>query len=120
MMLVVPQATDVKDPQLPENNCNRVPEEFNSVPIADREIVTLLPAGVNLYHTSSSGSPVAQPDEIPVLVVANHTEPEVLATPLDRAIAPEHWSFAGGAEAVAVMLNAEPAAVPPMEPVPAE
>jgi len=117
---VIPQETEVKDPQLPENSCSLAPEVFNSLPIADRETVKLLPAGANLYHTSSSGLPVAQPAETPELALANHTVPEVLATPLERLMAPEHSSLTGGAVAVAVILNAEPAAAPPIEPVPAE
>ena len=50
---------------------------------------------VNLYHTSSSGVPLAQPVDMPLLVVAAQTVPDV-ALPIDKVVAAEHSSFAGG------------------------
>ena len=119
-ILVVPQATEVKDPQLPENNCILAPDVARSVPIADRAIDKLLPAGVNLYQTSSSGSPVAHPAATPVVWVANHTDPLLLVTPLDKFIAPAQLSLEGGPAIVVVMVNDEPVLAPIVGVLPAE
>jgi hypothetical protein len=51
---------------------------------------------VYLYHTSSSGLPVAQPTGIPLLAVASHTDPALLVVPFERDMAVEQSSFDGG------------------------
>jgi len=66
-------------------------------PIAVSETSRLVLADVNLYHTSSSGFPVAQTIGMLALAVAPHTVPLVLITPLFRVMAPEHSSLPGGA-----------------------
>ena len=120
LILVVPQVTGFNVPQAPENNCSLVPEVFRSLPIAESETVRLVPVGVILYHTSSSGFPVAHEGEGTLLADANHKLPVLFATTLERVMAPAQSSFAGGPETVAVMLNAEPVDVPAVAPAPAE
>src|SRR5205809_645803 len=71
------------------------PEALRFAPIELSVIVALTKeAGVvYLYHTSSSGLPVAQPVGIPALAVAIHTEPELLVTPLVSVVAAEQFFF---------------------------
>jgi hypothetical protein len=68
------------------------------VPIDDRLIVKLFEKVdvVILYHTSSSGVPVAHPTGIPELAVASQTVPELFIVPEVKAVAPEQSSFEGG------------------------
>ncbi len=80
----------------------------------------MVPVDVILYQTSSSGSPVAQPTGIPVLAVASQTVPALFIAPLVSVTAPLQLSFAGGVGVEAVMVNAEPEATPPIDPVPNE
>lgn len=72
------------------------PEEFRLEPIALKLTLKLVPVGVNVYHTSSSGLPVAHPVETPPLADAFQTVPELLVVPLVRVIAPAQSSLAGG------------------------
>ena len=51
---------------------------------------------VNLYHTSSSGSPVAHPAGILLLAVASQTVPELFAVPEVNVMALEQSSLDGG------------------------
>jgi hypothetical protein len=81
------------------------PEELRLVPTLLNDIVAIVPVEVNLYHTSSSGVPVAHPTGILLLVDAPHRVPELLAVPEVKAMAPVHSSFAGGAACVIQMLN---------------
>ncbi len=92
----MPHATDVNTAQDPEKSWSRVPVVERLEPIEDNAIWILVFAGVNLYHTSSSGSPVIQPVGIPLLAVASHTVPELFVAPLERVVAPAQSSFAGG------------------------
>ena len=105
LMLEMPQATGLSEPQVPENNCNLVPDVFRSAPGAESVTVRFVPEAVILYHTSSSGLPVAQEGEATPLAVASHTVPALLATPLERVMAPVHSSLAGGPTTVAVIVN---------------
>jgi hypothetical protein len=120
--LLVPQATEVNEPQLPENTCITAPELFNSVPIPLNATAKseLDEAEVILYHTSSSGVPVAQPVGMLPLALAFQTVPELLVTPVESVTAPEQSSFDGGEEKVTVILKAEPGEVLPIDPVPDE
>src|SRR5690242_386858 len=96
--LVVPQAIDVKVPQLPLNNWTLAPEVLKFAPIAERLIDRLFENVVVLilYQTSSSGVPVAQSIGIPELALANHTVPALFVVPDVNAIAPGQSSFEGG------------------------
>ena len=96
--LLVPQAYEAKEPQEPVNIWSLAPELVRFAPKADNATVTLVSnvAVVNLYHTSSSGVPVAQPTEIPLLAVAPHTVPALLAVPLVIETAPLQSSLDGG------------------------
>ena len=58
--------------------------------------IALVEVAVNLYQTSSSGVPLAQPVGIPLLADAAQTVPELLVVPTVNVVAPEHSSFAGG------------------------
>jgi hypothetical protein len=60
-----------------------------------KAILTLDEVAVNLYHTSSSGVPLAQPVGIELLAVAPHTVPDVLL-PMVNDVAPLQSSFEGG------------------------
>src|SRR5262245_20898062 len=66
------QATEVRPPQAPEYNCSIAPVAASWVPILVNAIVaTGVPAPVvNLYQTSSSGVPTAQPTAVPLAVAA--------------------------------------------------
>jgi hypothetical protein len=57
--------------------------------------LALVDVAVNLYHTSSSGVPLAQPVGMELLAVAAHTVPEA-ALPIVNVIAPLQSSFEGG------------------------
>ena len=92
----MPQATEVRDPQLPENSCILVPEVLRFEAIEESVTVALVLGAVYLYQTSSSGVPVAHPTGILALAEAFHTVPAVFATPLVSEIAPLQSSFAGG------------------------
>ena len=95
----MPQASDVKDPQLlPLNTWILGPDVFRSVPITGRLILRLFEkVEVEMvYQTSSSGVPVAQPTGIPLLAVALQTVPELFVTPLVSVTAPLQLSLAGG------------------------
>jgi len=71
------------------------PEELRSGPIELNVTVALVAVAVNLYHTSSSGFPVAQPVGIPLLVDAVHTVPELFVVPAVSVVAPEQSSLEG-------------------------
>ena len=75
---------------------------------------------MNLYQTSSSGSPDEQPTGMPELADDSHTVPELFVVPMVNVVAVEQSSFPGGDVAVAVTLKAEPVEVPPIDPVPKE
>ena len=60
-MIPLPLLIDVSAPGVPEYSCSIAPEVFRLVPILFKVIVAKLCTAVNLNHTSSSGSPVAQP-----------------------------------------------------------
>ena len=96
--LVVPHANDVKEPQLPENTWTFAPDELRFVPMEVRLTAKLLEKVdvVILYHTSSSGVPVAQPTGIPELAVAFHTVPVLFVVPDVNAIALAQSSLDGG------------------------
>ena len=96
LKLVYPQAKEVRAPQEPENNCTIAPELVRLLPMLLNITVALVELAVNLYHTSSSGVPEAQPADIPLLAVAAHTVPEEFVVPIVNDIAPEHSSFEGG------------------------
>jgi hypothetical protein len=60
-----------------------------------KAILTLDEVAVNLYHTSSSGVPLAQPVGMELLAAAAHTVPAVLL-PIVKEGADKHSSFDGG------------------------
>ena len=94
------QANEVRPPHAPENNCMMAPVVFRSVPIKDNEIVAAVPAApgvVNLYHTSSSGLPTAQPTGILPVAVAAQTVPAE-GVPAVKMVAPAQLSLAGACE----------------------
>ena len=94
------QANEVRLPHAPENNCIIAPVVFRSVPIKDNERVAAFPAApgvVNLYHTSSSGLPTAQPTGILALAVAAQTVPAE-GVPAVKMVAPAQLSLAGACE----------------------
>jgi hypothetical protein len=68
---------------------------------------------VNLYHTSSSGSPVAHPTGMLLLAVATHTVPELFVVPLVRVMAPLQLSLAGGP---ATVISKSQLLLSPVEP----
>jgi hypothetical protein len=96
-MLVVPQATEVNDPQaVPDNNCILAPELERSAPIELRVIVQLAAVAVKEYQTSSSGVPVIHPAGIPEVADASQTEPELLVVPAVKTVAVPQSSLVGG------------------------
>lgn len=97
--LVVPQTTDVNEPQLPLNTWIFAPDDVKLAPIEVRLTARLFENVdvVILYQTSSSGSPVAQPTGMPPVAVAPQTVPELLIVPLVSAVAPLQSSLDGGA-----------------------
>ena len=100
MTLVVPQATEASDPQLPLSTWILGPDVVKSDPVTGSVTVKLFEnvEVVILYQTSSSGVPVAHPVGIPLLAVAFQTVPELLVTPLVSAVAPLQSSLDGGVE----------------------
>ena len=91
------QDNEVRPAQVPENNCIIAPVIFRSVPIKDNEIVAAVPEAtgvVNLYHTSSSGLPIAQPTGILPVAVAAQTVPAE-GVPAVKVVAPAQLSLAG-------------------------
>ena len=103
--LVVPHATELSVPHVPEKSWILVPDELRFVPTEVNNTVRLVAEGVNLYHTSSSGVPVAQSTGMPVLVVASHTVPDEFVTPLESVIAEAHSSLEGGGVYVIQILK---------------
>ena len=97
--VVVPHVYDDKEPQVPVNIWILVPDVVKSVPTELKLTVILVSKVevVNLYHTSSSGVPVAHPTEMPELAVAPQTVPELFVVPLLSIVAPLQSSFDGGA-----------------------
>ena len=97
-MEVVPQAREVKLPQVPENNSILVPEELRFAPRPLNVIVVTGCTAVKLYHTSSSAVPPHDGTAIPELV-APMTVPAVFEQVVLEVndIAPLQLSFAGGA-----------------------
>lgn len=96
LKLVYPQPMDVSEVQLPEKSCTNAPDELRLEPMAPKLTIALEELAVNLYQTSSSGAPDAQPVGMPLLAVASHTVPALLVVPIVKAVAPEHSSFDGG------------------------
>ena len=95
--LVVPQAIEIKEPQLPLNTSIFGPEVVKSDPTEGSVTVKLFEKVdvVILYQTSSSGTPV-HPPVTPLVAVAFQTVPELLVTPLVNVVAPLQSSFDGG------------------------
>ena len=87
---------EVNEPHAPEKACTLAPEVDKSPPIKLSVTVAVVAGAVNLYQTSSSGVPVAQPVVIPVLSVAPQTVPELFVVPTVNEVAEEHSSLAGG------------------------
>ena len=103
--LVVPQATEDSEPQPPEKSWTLAPDAFRSVPTDYRGTPTVAAYALVIeYQTSSSGFPVAHATGILLLAVAAQTVPEA-ADPLERAVAAEHSSLAGGGEYTTQMLK---------------
>ena len=74
------------------------PAELRLEPRLLRAIFTFDDVAVNLYHTSSSGIPLAHPAGIAPLAVAPHTVPELFVVPTANVVAAEHSSFEGGGD----------------------
>jgi hypothetical protein len=75
------------------------PEAFRSVPIeVNVRVAETVAVAVNLYQTSSSGLPIAQPTGMPPLAVALHTVPATGVAAV-KVMAPAQLSFAGWAKA---------------------
>jgi hypothetical protein len=104
--LVFPQAYEVNpEGHVPVNICIIAPDEIKLDPIELKSIVAMVVVAVNLYHTSSSGFPVAQPMGMPLLAVALQTVPELFVAPFVSVIAPEQSSFVGDDGLVTQMLK---------------
>ena len=87
---------EFNEPHVPEKACTLAPEVDRFPPVGFTVTVAVDAGAVNLYQTSSSAVPVAQPVVIPVLSVAPHTVPELFVVPTVSEVAEEHSSFAGG------------------------
>jgi len=96
--LVLPQAYEVNsEGHVPVNICIIAPDALKSEPTELKSIVAMVVVAVNLYQTSSSGLPVAQPTgTLLLLAVAFQTVPDVLVTPFVRVTAFTQSSFDGG------------------------
>ena len=90
------QAIEVKEPHDSEKAWIRAPEVDKFPPIELSVTVAVVAGAENLYQTSSSAVPVAQPVVIPVLSVAPQTVPELFVVPTVSEVAVEHSSLAGG------------------------
>ena len=99
------QDTEVKAPHEPENSCIRVPDVDRFEPIELNTTEAFVPVAVNLYQTSSSGSPDEQPTGTPALAVASQTVPELFVEPIVNVVAFAQSSFAGGPTSVMQILK---------------
>jgi hypothetical protein len=75
------------------------------VPTALKTTEAFVAVAVNLYQTSSSGLPDAQPTGMPALAVANHTVPELFVEPIVNVVAFAQSSLDGGLGSVIQILN---------------
>ena len=105
-MEVVPQAMEVKLPQVPENSSILVPEELRFAPSPLNEIVVTGCTAVKLYHTSSSAVPPHEGTAIPELL-APITVPVVFEQVVFEVkdIAPLQLSLAGATTWVTQILK---------------
>ena len=95
LRLLYPHANEFNDPQEPEKSCNMAPAELSSVPIPLKAMFIFEDVAVNLYHTSSSGVPLSQPEGMLLLAVAAQIVPDV-ALPIVSVVAPLQSSLEGG------------------------
>ena len=93
---MLPHKIEVNEPHDPEKACTLAPEVDRFPPIELRVTVAVVAGAVNLYQTSSSAVPVAQPAVTPVLSVAPQTVPALFVVPIVNDVADEHSSFDGG------------------------